>query len=456
MKPYYTKQEKNIANQVPMKALLEQLQEPIKKRGKEYRWQKHNSFTMKNNVWYQHSMQRGGLPIDFLMTFYDYTFPQAVDYLLTNFNTDNYPINFSYQPRNELDIPKRSMTNHNVMTYLCSYRFIAKTVVEYLIENDFLYEDQKYHNCVFVGKDEDGNIRHVHKRSSFDSMHTYKGNSDRSLAEYSFHILGNSSELFAFEAPIDLCSYISLHLDNWLDHSYVALCGLSSQAIEWIIKNKEITKIHLCLDNDFAGQEANFRIKMELLEKYDIEVDEIVPRFKDFNEDLRFKYNQPVRSGITDPFYELVNELYKRIISETAKMKDQRYKDLMDTMSIFFYGKLSDNPKQKLKGYDALIDSAKISLLLARQQYRHLERQCTIQELIQEFNQDETFTQYCDKDEKCSGILKELTIIKNYFTTLEFDLKEDKLEVIEACKNLAKRCIYTYVYLTLKERKKQK
>ena len=196
-------------------------------------------------------------------------------------------------------------------------------------------------------------------------MHTYKGNSDGSLAEYSFHILGNSSELFAFEAPIDLCSYISLHLDNWLDHSYVALCGLSSQAIEWIIKNKEITKIHLCLDNDFAGQEANFRIKMELLEKYDIEVDEIVPRFKDFNEDLRFEYNQPVRSGITDPFYELVNELYKRIISETAKMKDQRYKDLMDTMSIFFYGKLSDNPKQKLKEYDALIDSAKISLLLA-------------------------------------------------------------------------------------------
>ena len=35
MKPYYTKQEKNIANQVPMKALLEQLQEPIKKRGKD-------------------------------------------------------------------------------------------------------------------------------------------------------------------------------------------------------------------------------------------------------------------------------------------------------------------------------------------------------------------------------------------------------------------------------------
>ena len=34
-----------------------------------------------------------------------------------------------------------------------------------------------------------------------------------------------------FEAPIDMLSYISLHPENWQEHSYVSLCGTAEHAM---------------------------------------------------------------------------------------------------------------------------------------------------------------------------------------------------------------------------------
>ena len=39
-----------------------------------------------------------------------------------------------------------------------------------------------------------------------------------------------------FEAPIDMLSFITLHPENWQEHSYVALCGVSDHALLWMLE----------------------------------------------------------------------------------------------------------------------------------------------------------------------------------------------------------------------------
>ena len=51
------------------------------------------------------------------------------------------------------------------------------------------------------------------------------------------------------------------------------------------MKDSNIDKVYLCLDNDDAGQTANRRIAAKLEER-GVEYDVLVPTLKDWNEDL--------------------------------------------------------------------------------------------------------------------------------------------------------------------------
>lgn len=92
--------------------------------------------------------------------------------------------------------------------------------------------------------------------------------------------------LYIFEAPIDLLSYLSLHPKNWQQHSYVALCGVSSQAMMKMLElNSHLKEVALCLDNDEAGYKASERLKNQLAEnRYRCHL--IVSQGKDWNDDL--------------------------------------------------------------------------------------------------------------------------------------------------------------------------
>ena len=92
--------------------------------------------------------------------------------------------------------------------------------------------------------------------------------------------------LYVFEAPIDLLSYISLHPEKWQQHSYVALCGVGSQAMMKMLElNSHIQEVALCLDNDEAGYKASERFKKQLAESgYGCHL--IVSQGKDWNDDL--------------------------------------------------------------------------------------------------------------------------------------------------------------------------
>ena len=147
------------------------------------------------------------------------------------------------------------------------------------------YESAYYHNAVFVGYDLNGILRHAHKRGTVTS-NSYKGNVAGSQPEFSFHWHGTSDKIFLFEAPIDMLSFISMHKENWKNHSYAASCSVSDRVLFQCLKdNPNIKNVFLCFDNDEAGQTANKRIA-DKLNSMNIKSEIFIPIHKDWNEDL--------------------------------------------------------------------------------------------------------------------------------------------------------------------------
>ena len=143
-----------------------------------------------------------------------------------------------------------------------------------------------YHNAVFVGLDEHGVARHAHMRSTNFGGKSFRMNVEGSRPQYSFHHIGTDEELFVFESPIDLLSYITLHPESWQEHSYVSLCGTGGQAMHWLLDQcPNIHSVHLALDNDKAGRGAAQRLSGELKQTVS-STDILSPQRKDWNEDL--------------------------------------------------------------------------------------------------------------------------------------------------------------------------
>lgn len=151
-----------------------------------------------------------------------------------------------------------------------------------------IYEDVKYHNVVFVGFDSDGIPRHAHKRGTCQKGQPFKGNVEGCDPRYSFRWIGKSNTVYVFEAPIDMLSFISMYQKGWMDHSYVALCGVAEHALMQLLNDApHISQIALCLDHDKAGIQARERIKKNLSERGYHMVFSLFSNLKDWNEDLQ-------------------------------------------------------------------------------------------------------------------------------------------------------------------------
>ena len=184
------------------------------------------------------------------------------------------------------ELPQANGDNRRMFAYLVKHRRLDRNVVAQFTRQGLIYEDQKYHNVVFVGKDEDGTPRHAHKRSTNSLGKSFRMTVEGSDFRYAFNWPGQGRDLLVFEAPIDMLSFISMHPENWERHSYVALCGTSSQAMLGMLeRNPQLQSVHLALDNDQAGQQASRRLAGVVREQ-GLEVDALVPIFKDWNADL--------------------------------------------------------------------------------------------------------------------------------------------------------------------------
>ena len=248
--------------------------------------------SVQGNLWYNQYTREGGDAIDFARRFFDCPdYPSAVR-LLLGADVGVAVINQQKQKQKKeqkpFALPPANSDMHRIYAYLMKQRGIDRDVIRAFTHAKLLYEEATYHNCVFVGYDENGTARHAHKRGTTTGS-SFKCNADGSNPQYSFHWSGTSERLFVFEAPIDLMSYITMYPQDWQKDSYVALCSVAPIAAKQMIEpNDHLRQIILCLDNDDAGNSACLRIAKELKERYpSVSVYRLSPEHKDFNEDLQ-------------------------------------------------------------------------------------------------------------------------------------------------------------------------
>lgn len=278
--------------------------EIVKSSGTEWMWAKHDSVKFRGHVWYRHSTNESGTAIDFLCTFYNMSFQEAVLTLLDckkiAYHRTGEELEQAITQEKTILMPKKNSNNSRCIAYLCKTRKINIKVVSYFIAINLIYESSDYHNIVFIGYDKKKTPRHIAQVGTLDTVRFKKEvrNSDK---QYSFNYHCNKTNtLYVFESPIDMLSYISIyHLDCFKNNNYVTCCGLSQQAINRFIKDyPHITEIVFCFDNDFNAKKSNgepdenhgqvtakkySRIYAE--KGYSTKIH--TPIFKDFNDDLR-------------------------------------------------------------------------------------------------------------------------------------------------------------------------
>jgi len=127
-------------------------------------------------------------------------------------------------------------------------------------------------------------------KKSTATANGFRINVEGSNPAYSFHYISKNPHphtLFAFEAPIDMLSYISLHPQDWKNVSYVALNGVSEQPVLKLLElYPQLQRVTLCLDNDEAGLKAANRIYKTLQQQGFEDVGYDISSHKDWNEDL--------------------------------------------------------------------------------------------------------------------------------------------------------------------------
>ena len=324
---HFTEEQKDQARRTDLRSFLLGQGEKVERSGSEYKWNHGGEkITIRGNLWFNQYNPEGGDAIAFARAFYGLDFPEAVKFLLEQQGVVVLPQKGApAKEKKTFALPEKNEDMRRVYAYLLKARFLDREVVNAFVRAGLLYEDAEYHNAVFVGVDENGIARHAHKRGTYSDS-GFKGNVDSSNPDYSFHYIGKSNRLYAFEAPIDMLSYLSLHKENWQEHSYVALCSTATYGAMHILKaNPQIDTVITCLDHDSAGIEGNYRLKEEIfrLGAYTVIADQ--PRFKDWNEGLKSEHGMEPIPGTEHPGLQQMQGLCKDLSATFTGCKCLKY-----------------------------------------------------------------------------------------------------------------------------------
>ncbi len=281
----YTQEQIDRANQVDLEQFLRSHGEQVTKSGNEYRWKRHDSLTIKGNKWFCHSQSKGGYPVEFVMEFFEKTFPEAMLMLIGEAPANN---GAAAAPSEDFRLPPRNRYVARVMAYL-RQRNIPEELVQEFCKEGLIYEDAQHHNIVFVGKDEIGIPRYAHCKGTEGSFRMDVQGSDKS---HNFAYRSDGKSLFVFEAPIDLMSFIALYPNDWKMRNYLSLGGVGAKALEgFLSERKDIETVYICTDSDKAGNDAVNRLLESIPES--MTVIRLIPCEKDWNEVLKQKDKLP-------------------------------------------------------------------------------------------------------------------------------------------------------------------
>ena len=305
--PYISPEVIEQARQIDLLTYLRRFEpdnvEEVKGTRNVYRTVDHDSLKMSNGKWFWWSQGFGGYnALDYLIKVRNYSFMDAVE-ILTGKELANWTPPPKKEEKNEpkvLRLPEKYQDSKRVIQYLFN-RGIDYQIIQECIADGVIFESNgRYHNAVFVGKDETGTPKYAAYRGLGSS--TFKGDAYGSDKQYSFRLLAKEpcQSVHLFEAAIDLLSYATLLKCEGKDYKKENLLSLSGVyqpkkeikdskipiALSTFLKgNLQVKTIFLHLDNDKTGRLCTAALK-ELLQKDYRIVDEPPPVGKDFNDFL--------------------------------------------------------------------------------------------------------------------------------------------------------------------------
>ncbi|MBQ5328046.1 MAG: toprim domain-containing protein [Oscillospiraceae bacterium] len=286
----------------------------VKISGDTYCTKEHDSLKISNGKWNWFSRGIGGRSaLDYLIKVKGMEFTEAVEHIIicTGERTIIHDSKIIKPKEKFLILPKANRNNINAIRYLKD-RGIDEDVINYCIETGKIYESYPNHNVVILGFDKCGTPRYANLRGIGTD---FKGEASGSDKRFSFGINTEKSDtVHVFESAIDLLSYatmLKMNGQKWDEHHLLSLAGVYRPGKElkdssfplalkqFFSEHQEVQKIHLRLDNDYAGRIATEALKHFLSEKYEVSV--YPPkRGKDYNDWLCLKLGIPVKA--TKPY----------------------------------------------------------------------------------------------------------------------------------------------------------
>lgn len=447
---HFTEEQKDQARRTDLRSFLLGQGEKVERSGSEYKWNHGGEkITIRGNLWFNQYEpdSGGGDAIAFAREFYGLDFPEAVKFLLEQQGVVILPQkDVPAKEKKPFALPAKNEDMRRVYAYLLKARFLDREVVNAFVRAGLLYEDSEYHNAVFVGVDENGIARHAHKRGTYSDS-GFKGNVDSSNPDYSFHYIGKSNRLYVFEAPIDMLSYLSLHKENWQEHSYVALCSTATYGAMHILKaNPQIDTVITCLDHDSAGIEGNYRLKEEILRLGAYTVIAEQPRFKDWNEGLKSEHGLEPIPGTEHPGLQRMQGLCKDLSSTFTGCKCLKYPldELQKRHCRIRELKQNDWEELFMQSYEM----AGIAFLLGQKQFASLEKSYTAEQYGKIL-----FRLYAPHHDKIgykariSEIGDRLGEIRQAFQKNEILPESAQMEQIKNTLSLSVDCLRLYAYV---------
>ena len=237
----------------------------------EFELKSHDSFKIngESSLWHWKSRGIGGKSaLDYLLHVEGCSFVEAVRLLC-----DEQPV---FTPKNHANVerkrppfepPEKSPTSTRVEAYL-RCRGISQPVIDHCLKAGILYESLPYHNCVFVGRDADGNPRYAALRGTYTYGKQFKAESTGSDKRFGFCIepTAESKTVAVFEAAIDAMAEMALAGDA-ADKYRLSLGGIyapeegrdihpPAALEEFLYRHPQVQCIEFCLDNDPPGHAA--------------------------------------------------------------------------------------------------------------------------------------------------------------------------------------------------------
>ena len=246
----------------------------------EYQLAEHDSFKInaESSLWHWKSRDIGGKSaLNYLIYVEGVPFVEAVRLLCEE--SPGYvptPHEQVERKRPPFRLPPIAENCDRITRYLLG-RGISNAVIQYCIERKILYESAEYHNCVFLGKDSQGEPKYAALRGIYDYGKTFKREAPGSNKAYGFCIppRKDSSTVAVFEAAIDAMAEMTLCGDA-ADKYRLSLGGVSSSGKEplalqeFLRQHPEITTIELRLDNDVKGRMASVGIRKIYADRYTV------------------------------------------------------------------------------------------------------------------------------------------------------------------------------------------